>query len=197
MPHIFGNIFAVYLNTRGDGGVKQGRLLCIFFLQIEVIFFQSSKRYLRRLWSNHPYFFYWIFLWYLSTSFVKKNFNSTTRKTSRTSSRSNSIKTVPATQNFTKDKMTGSRRVDILCCFFAKSSTNVKMKSKERKSGVFGKLCFFGSLDFFYVIFCSSRFYNSFFFLVEKLNITAIYELIILIFASSFGIYLQVLSERN
>ena len=163
MPHIFGNIFAVYLNTWGGGG--QTRPVTLYFFSPNRSYFFPKLKKISPPFMKQPSLFFLLNLpMVFIYKFCKKKFNSTTRKTSKTSSRSNSTKTGPATQNFTKDKMTGSRRVDILCCFFAKSSTNVKMKSKERKSGVFGKLCFFGSLDFFYVIFCSSRFYNSFFF---------------------------------
>ena len=35
----------------------------------------------------HPNVFQWIFLWYLSTSFIERNSNLTTRRTSRTTSR--------------------------------------------------------------------------------------------------------------
>ena len=53
---------------------------------------QSLKNSISPSFINQSsYFFQWIFLWYLSTCFVS-NFNPTTRRTSRTSSRWKSTK---------------------------------------------------------------------------------------------------------
>ena len=52
----------------------------------------------------------------LNKFFLKRNFDTTTWRTSRTTSRWRSTKKVRATQNFIKDKMTG--RVDILANFW-------------------------------------------------------------------------------
>ena len=90
----------------------------------------KKVKYLRYLKSNHPNFFsessFGIYLQ------VCKNLNPITRRTSRTSSRWSSIKTVWATQNFIKDKMIG--RADILRCILKKNIKKEKRKSQERKN---------------------------------------------------------------
>ena len=98
--------------------------ICFFF------FFQSSKNI-----SAINEAIILIFAVNLPMAFIYKfcNFNPTTRRTSRTSSRWSSTKKVRAKQNFIKDNIAG-RMILILWRIIKKSAKKLKIKSPEKHS---------------------------------------------------------------
>ena len=91
----------------------------------------QKVKYLPHLWSNPRDFFSEPSNGNSLQVLKKRNFDPTTWRTSRTTSRWRLTQKVRATQNFIKDKMTG--RVDILWCIFEKIAKKLKMKSQEQK----------------------------------------------------------------
>ena len=132
-------IFFKILHPLNDSPTYRFKILKLIHISryhlLFLLFPKVAKLDISAIYEAIVVFLHWMLLWYLSTSFVKRNFNPTTRRTSRTSYSWSLTKKMRASQKFINTKMTG--RVDILMCILEKSAK--RMKPQDQRNIVFGK----------------------------------------------------------